>query len=344
MNYFDYVESLDISRIMRIYRAVWSLKGYAISIYKNLWEDALDQAFFHVLANYNEESGGDLMHYATKVVGTIMLNKYSHEIEHDIALDDGMTKKSAEEDISVNPLNIIIETEDMLQVKDVKKCRRYLFPMFIQDYKFFLTKKSEFRKCSYKGIFGMFSTDVIMDTMDYYAKTYGPDMYRLGELKSQCKYRNFPSDRYKSSLDPNLEYSGMLNGVLLYRVASKRGARYFYRFDIKKTLDIICGSYYRSKDCVAHTVVEGKDIFCSLAGKIVIGMDELRETLENEIIGSLLAKVSIFRVLRYERGVDIILSSTKETDMLFPIEVFGYVFKVGFERVPSKRVSVKSVS
>ena len=343
MDYFKYVKKFDVGRSLRIYQVVQSLKGYAITIYKNLWEDALDQAFFHILSNYDEESGGDLEHYATKVVGTIMLGKYTHEIEHDIALDDGMNKKSAE-DTSANPLNIIMENEDLLQVRDFERCKKYLLPMFVQDYKFFITLRQEHRKCSYTGIFDMFSSDVILETIKYYSKKYGRAMLKLGELRKTCRYRSFSGDRYQKSMDPNIEYRGMLNGTLLYKVISKRGSKFFYMLETKRVIDDIVNSFYLNPDSNAHVTIEDVEVYCTLAGKFVIGLPALREALENEIIGSLLAKISTFRVIRYDRGVDLLLSATKETDVMFPIEVFGYTYYIDFRRVPSKRLVDKTAS
>lgn len=343
MDYFKYVKNLDVSRSLRIYHVVQNLKGYAITIYKNLWEDALDLAFFHILSNYDEKSGGDLEHYATKVVGTIMLGKYAHEIEHDIALDEGMNKKSVE-DTSANPLNILMENEDLLQVKDLKRCKRYLLPMFVQDYKFFITLRQEYRKCSYTGIFDNFSSDVILQTIRFFSKKYGNLMLGLDKLKKTCRYRSFPSDRYQKSMDPNIEYRGMLNGTLLYEVVSKRGSKFFYMFETKKVIDDLVNNFYKNEKSEAHVKVEGVDVFCSLSGKFVIGEEALRDALENEIIGSILAKLSTFRVIRYEHGVDLLLSATKESDIRFPIDIFGCTYYIEFKRVPSKRLISKSVS
>lgn len=343
MNYFNYTKKFDIHRSLRIYQAVQNLKGYAITIYKNLWEDALDQAFFHILANYDEESGGDLEHYATKVVGTIMLGKYNHEIEFDLALDDGMNKKSAE-DVSANPLNILLENEDQMQIRDFERCRKYLLPLFVQDYKFFMTMRQEYRRCSYTGIFDMFSSDVILYTIKYYARKYGRAMERLGSLRKGCRYRNFPGDRYKKSMDTSVEYRGMLSGTLLYKLLSRRGVKCFYLIDIRGMLNSIIQDCYLRESCEAHIVVEGVDIFCTLSGRIAVGMQEMRDALENDILGALLSKVSTFKVVRYERGVDMIISSTRETDMRFPVEVFGCTYYLDFERVPSKRVLERKLS
>lgn len=343
MNYFKYVKKFDVGRSLQIYRVVQNLKGYAITIYKNLWEDALDQAFFHILSNYDEESGGDLEHYATKVVGTILLGKYAHEIEHDIALDDGMNKKSTE-DTSANPLNIIMENEDFIQIQDYEKCKRYLFPLFVQDYKFFMTLRQEYRKCSYTGIFDMFSCEVILKTIKYFSGKYGKAILKLDKLRKTCRYRSFASDRYQKSMDPNIEYRGMLNGTLLYKVVSKRGSKFFYMMDTKKVIDDIVSSFYSDPKSEAHVIIENSDVYCTLSGRLVIGVDALREALENEIIGSLLAKLSTFRVIRYDRGVNLLMSATKETDVVFPIEIFGYTYYMDFRRVPSKRLIDKSVS
>lgn len=340
MNYFKYVKSFDVNRVLRIYHEVRKLKGYAMTIYKNLWEDALDKSFFHILDNFDEESGGDLEHYATKVVGTILLNKYHHEIEHDITLENAMDQKSLNE-TSNNPLNVLLKGEEEKRVEDLRVCIDYLTPMFVKDYKFFLTSRSEFRKCEYTGLFEKFSADVIKRTMQYFSEKYGEAMTELDEFKKTCRYRCFPSDRYKDSLDENIEYEGMFNGTVLYSTQIKKYSRIFYKLDISELLDYVIDSFFLPESNTHKTKVEGKDVYCTLSGQIVLGVEELRETLENEIVGAILAKISSLKVVNYNRGEDIILSSTRDINVGWNFDFFGEELVIEFKRVTAKKIERK---
>lgn len=337
MNYFDYVKSLDMDRTLKIYQAVYSLTGYAMSIYKGYYADALDKAFFHVLMNYDEESGGDLTHYATKVVSTILLGRYNHEITHELTLNVEMDKKSAtiQKD---NPLNILAEKEELISSSDMKRCIKFLLPNFIKDSHLFVTKRQEDRKCSYEGLFSKFSPEVIWHSLNYLVTNYGDDMERLLELKKKCKYRNFSEDRYKSSMDETIEYVCTLRNTILYKSLTKRTLRLLYKLDLKATLDYMIERFYNGSCREAKTVVEGIDVYCTLSGQIVSGMKELRDTLENEIVGTVLSRLSVLMVVVYSRGDYMILSSSREMYSTLPIEFLDDVINLEFKEVPSKRV------
>lgn len=337
MKYFDYVKSFDTERTIRIYQEVRKLKGYAMAIYKSLWEDALDKSFFHILDNFDDESGGDLEHYATKVVGTILLNKYSHEIEHEITLMNAMDQKSLKE-TSNNPLNIVVGNEEDKRIEDLKLCIQYLTPMFVKDYKFFLTKRPEYRKCEYNGLFEKFSADVINRTMSYFSKNYGDTMNDLDEFKKSCRYRSFSDERYKASIDENITYLGTVRGTVLYSCPIKKYSRIFYEVDLNELLWYIIEEFFISEKNSHKTKVEGEDVYCSLSGQIVMGTDELFLALENEVVGAILAKMSTLKVVHYDRGNRILLSSTREINVGLPMDFFGEEFIIEFKRVTAKKV------
>lgn len=338
MNYFDYVTDFDRDRALRIYTEVYKLTNYAKKIYKGYWEDALDNAFFHILENFKDDSGGDLEHYATKVVNTICLGRYSHEIAHDTSLNVEMDKKSANVR-ELNPLNILTEREESFSYNNLKGCINYLLPKFIQDSQFFITKKAENRKCSYSNIFSMFSSEVIVASMNYLANNYGSDMERLSQVKKKCKYRNFQEDRYKSSMDCSIEYMGTLKGVILYKSIGKKTDRYFYEVDILDALDYLVENVYNAEGCPARAEVEGINVYCTLSGQFVSGEKELRKALENELIGTILARLSVFKVVVYERGKSIVFSASREVTNALKIEFLDDYYYLDFKRIPSKRVN-----
>lgn len=337
MNYFDYVETLNVDRALKIYQTVYGLTGYAMSIYQGYYADALDKAFFHILTNYDEESGGDLDHYATKVVNTIMLGRYNHEVTHDISLSLEMDKKSAtiQKD---NPLNIIAEKEEMINYTDIKRCIKHLLPNFIKDSHLFVTKKQENRKCSYEGLFSKFSSEVIWYSLNYLVQNYGDAMENLLELKKRCRYRNFTSDRYKDSIDETIEYVCTIRNTILYKSLTKRTLRILYKVNIRETLDYMIERFYNGSCKEAKTMVEGIMVYCTLSGQIVAGTEELRETLENELMGTILARVSVLKVVVYEKSESVILSSSREINNPLPIEFLDDAINIEFREIPSKRV------
>lgn len=337
MNYFDYVDDLDKERALRIYQEVYKLANYAKKIYKGYWEDALDKAFFHILENFKDESGGDLEHYAIKVVNTICLGRYNHEIAHDTSLNMEMDKKSANVK-ELNPLNILTEKEEFFSYNNLKGCINYLLPKFIQDSHFFVTKRAENRKCEYKNIFSMFSSEVILASMNYLVEKYGKEMERLTQLKKKCKYRNFSEDRYKNSMDTSIEYMGMLKGVLLYKSLGKKTARCFYEVNISDAVDYLVKNVYNIEESEAKTEVEGINIYCTLSGQLVCGEVDLRKYLEKELIGTILARMSVLKAVLYERGKSIIFSSSREITNSLKIEFLNNCYYLDFKRIPSKRV------
>ena len=60
--------------------------------------------------------------------------------------------------------------------------------------------------------------------------------------------------------------------------------------------------------------------------------------LEDEIIGSLLGKLSYLRVVVYERGKSIIFSSPKEEDCVLILEMFGIDYRFSFKKIVAKRL------
>jgi hypothetical protein len=339
LDYFKYTkkDNLNIYSVEEIYKVVWSLKSYAIAIYKGLWQDALDAAFFHIMQHY-DDSRGDLDHYATRVVGTIMLNKYNHEIEHDISLTTAMDSKSVREEVSTNPIEILLEGYSDIS-DDFEQCVSFLVPYFIKDFKFFESKRPDLRKLSYTELFQKFSTPVISSAMDYLLKKYGKALRALYDLSKDCKYRKYSSDRYKKGLDTLIEYHGIVNDILIYKSLSKvKVKRSFFYFDIFQTINHIIRLFYSNDRFGCMIEVEGVKVYCSLSGYITTSLDELKSVLEDEIIGSLLGKLSYLRVVVYERGKSIIFSSPKEEDCVLILEMFGIDYRFSFQKIVAKRL------
>lgn len=335
MNYFTYNESISSYEAMQIYDTIQGLRGYAAKIYKGSWEDALDSSFFHIMKNYNKESGGELEHYATRVVNTILLGKYKNEITHEVSLETGMNQASMDATYQ-NPMNILISDEEEVS-EDLKSCIHYLLPSFIEDYKFFKTRKSEDRKLSYNGLFNMFSSATIVQAMDYMVKNYGQAVEELLSVKRKCHFRNFSADRYKSSLDTSIEYDCTLNNVLLYKKVSGRTLKKFYFLNIRETITRLIEKFYTDDTC--KKTLDGRTFYCSLSGNIVSSIDELYDTLEKELVGTVLARSQSMKVALYERNESMIVTLSKDLDYVISLKIFDEDFPLEFKKIISKCIN-----
>jgi len=338
MNYFDYVKTIDSGKAYAILQCMDELKPYAKAVYNgSLWEDSLDSAFFHILDNFDESLGSEFKHYATKVVGKIGLGKYNKEIEHEISLNNALDQKSVTEN-KEDPLNYVLLSEMTEVSENERECIKYLVPYFIKDYRFFKSKKAEDRTLVYTGLFEKFSAQTISASMEYFNSNYGTEMDLFQEIKKTCRYRNFNEDRYKSSLDEGISYEGSINNIITYR-SKKKLRRYFYYIDLSNYLKHFIDFVYNQEDSEGLKVnIEGETVYCTLAGNTVIGEEELLETLEREIVGSLLSKNPGIKVVVYEKGSNIILSSTKDDEDGLLFEIKGKSLKIEFDKRVAKRI------
>ena len=335
MDYFRYNKAINSYEAMQIFDVVQQLKGYAGKIYKGSWEDALDSSFFHILRNYNKDSGGELEHYATKVVNTILLGKYKDEITHEVSLETGMNKLSMDASYQ-NPMNILI-TDDVEVSADLESCIHYLLPSFIEDYKFFKSRKPEDRKLSYKGLFDMYSSGTIVQAMDYMVKNYGQAVEDLLAIKRKCHYRNFSKDRYKNSLDTSIEYDCMLNNVLLYKRVSGRSTKKFFFLNLRETITRLIEQFYTSGE--RNKIMGDYTVYCSLSGNLIIGEDELYDTLEREIVGAILARSQNMKVAVYEHNENMIVTASRDLDEGFTLSIFDEDFPIVFKKIISKCIN-----
>lgn len=328
---------------------VAKLKSYATSIYKSLWQDAMDAAFFHILKHFDfsvsedddEDLSEKLYRYSMRVIGTILLGKYNHEIEHEISLINGMDRESVSMESKMNPLSILIENEEFSMSLDLEMCISYLTPYFVQDYKFFKTKKSDQRKFKYTELFEKFSSSTISEAMEYLLNEYSPIMDKMYSTISKSKYRMFAKDRYKKNLDHSIEYMGCINGTIIYAPLNKvKGNKSFYYFSIVDTISDIIKEYYLEE----NTEISGKfrvgDVvaYVSLSGELSLSEKELRKNLEYELIGAILAKISHLKVVVYEEGKYMILSSPKDNECGLVCNIFETNYHTYFKRLVSKRL------
>lgn len=333
---------------------VEKLKPYATTIYKSLWQDALDAAFFHIIKHFDFSISDDeddnledkLYRYSTRVVGTILLGKYNHEIEHEISLINGIDKESISVEARMNPLSIIIDSEEEASSHDLESCIEYLTPYFILDYKFFKSQKADHRKFKYTELFEKYSPAVIVQAIKSLCNNYSDIMDSLYANINSTRYRLFAKDRYKKNLDQTVKYRGFINNTIIYESYSRvKGNKSFYYFSIKDTISDIISEYY-SKENSKHSgkfKIHNTVVYVSLSGNILFSLEELREYLEYEIIGAILAKISHLKVVVYQTGNYMILSSPKSDECGLVFEMFGTNYRTYFKKMVSKRIEEAKV-
>lgn len=329
MEYFKHSGASNVNRAFEVFEVVQGLQGYAKTIYKSRWEDVLDMAYFHILNNFDWDGDNDLLHYATKVVGTIGLNIHAHEIEHDTQLDIAMDKKSLNTQ-GLTPEEILLAEKEYSD--GLEDCIDYLLPSFILDYKFFKSRRTEDRILSYTGLFSKFPEVLVAKAMTELVKRYGDTLEELYSIKREANFRSFSEGRYKDSLETTLSLEGVFKGIVLFRKEGGRMTKSFYELNIKSTLRDLFLTYYSS---YAVRVVKGISVYVSLSGQLLFKEEVLLQTLEREIIGALLARNPFLKVAMYEKGKTIILTSSKELEEL-SLEIFGEPFKMPLRKLAAK--------
>lgn len=330
MRYFAYVNECDPELAVEIYEEVFGLERYAMSVYKKSdVSDILDKAYYHILTHYNKDAG-DLHNYAIKIVKTIDKRKTRENVssENTVVESDKVVARTYAEG-SKQPVKEISEAVE-------KECLSELIPYFLTDYKLMIQQKREARKLNYKHIFQTYHTKVVLRCVRYLCDTYADDMLRMDNVRKECIYKSFSSDRYKASLDKIVEYRGTVNGTLLYSISGKSVSRYFYRLNIKKLVNRVIDTIYSDEHYSME--FEGDRVYCSLSGVLVIGLDSLREIIENELVGAILARNSRINVVVYERGSSMILSFANEILQNYDLNIFGRNFLVEFKILNSKKL------
>ena len=337
MKYFRYVKNSEMDLPLRVHVAIQNCKPIAMSKYKTRWEDALDDAYFHVLEHY-DESQGSLEHYAMRIVNTIYMNKYSKEVGSDVVYNLESDKYAIKEISESDPYSCF-EEEDIEYSDELANCIQYLLPFFIKDYELFRSKDGSNRKLNYSGLFDLFSPKVIMDAVNILGEDYYEHAKHINTVAKNCHVRNFDKDRYKQSIDKTIIYINTIGNIVKCRATGKRIKKYAYMLDIQDTIDKLYTMFYSSEgNGIAQRTIYGKEVYCTLSGKIVYSKEDLYEALEREIVGTILSIRSNLRVLDYKRGFSIILSSTRCDEPSIILQLF----KTGIY-LPIKRMVIGKV-
>lgn len=328
MMYFKYVGKIDSQTSLEIFQKVRQYEPLAKKVYGGNsanWESALDDAYFHILNHY-DASKGPLEGYITKIVKTIHLNKYSREtnkeVESDVLLDISSDKYAMSQDNYTNPCDLIVDKEeDITRDSDVMNCVKYLLPYFLKDYEVFYSKGEVHRKFSYKGIFEKFSVNVLYKSVTELLKYY-EEAKRISTLAKSCHVRNFAPDRYKSSVDKTIIFICKIGDIVKCKMAGVKRKKYVYSLNLNDLLDKLIDMFYVD-DGIAKVIICGIDVFCSLSGQFYYSIDELKNSLETEIIGTILALRTNLKVIDYKKNDEILFSSTNEDEARIILSLFN---------------------
>lgn len=342
MKYFLYSAGPNRSQytMQRIFNAVQSMKGMAISRYGGRYQDALDAAFFHVIDNYDEAfaSGEEgLEHYVASVVSKIHRGSLKREVLSDTVLDIVSDEKSVREDQMINPYESISINAAEDFKRDVHACMDALVPNFLKDYELFNGNSSAERKANYKDIYARFPDSVIKEAVSR-MRSYYEEAKHLNSVSKQCKMRTFSVDRYKCSMDEAVKFTGYINGIAVCTYATSRVKRSVYRVLLPEFVEEVIREFYSSPTQCGYRVIHGHDIYCTLSGKLVDGIDALRESIETDILGALLARAVNLRVVDYQKGKQLLVSSAKSEEHGMIFRAFNKDVVLQLSRLVVRRV------
>ena len=315
---------------IEIFNAVRNLSGYAMSIYKSRWEDALDVAFFHIMKNYDSEKG-ELENYAIKVVRGIGLNYFKKECPSDIVVELSDINANSK----VNSLSESLE-DALYERENLESCTQSLIPYFIKDFRFFDTMDSSKRGEVYSDIFNHYSISIIKQAVEYLKEDYSDSLREIYKLRKSCAGRKAGKDKIEKSRDNSIVVTTQMNNTVFYKKTTKSEIKkHFYKVDVKDLIGFLLKKFYMSGK--ASILVEGTRVYCTLSGGLVFSLEDLVESLEKDSLASLIIR-SKLRVAKYKKGQELLLVGNKEIEGDIGIKIFDEEAHVHLIAVPSKEV------
>lgn len=339
MRYFRYSNAgKSPADILNIYKVLWEdLANYAKVIYKNRWEDALDLAFSIIINNYDSNKG-ELLNYATKVVRTCMIQANRKEVPYEFIEDvsdnpDRLSKKLSKS-ISERVKFDVQEKKILKNDESFMKCVNYLAPFFIKDFKFLASMKSSYRKHDYSELLELFDMEDIVNAIKYLKEGYEAEVQVFLDTRKACCKRKYNPDK-ENNIAPGIKYLQILNGTVLYYKTKNVSEKYFYYVDLNDAVREFLQKFYNSGKC-GMVKVEDTVAYCSLTGVILLSLNELVESLKNDIAGILVTRENVRILERREDGL--IILSNRELLGDIGISVFKGVAWVQLKQMPSKEV------
>lgn len=332
MKFFKYASSKSYRELYDIFKVIKKFRHIAIKRYGDKFEDVLDDAFEHIIKNYDSNKG-ELENYASKVISKIGLNK-TKEIadceQTNISLDSKIAKEYNFSDEEVSHI-----IEDSIKLGNINDCITYIAGSFVKDFKFFSSKNPKDKKIDYSDLKDSYSSESIINATKYLMNEYSKEIERFISYSRDTSIRDFNEDRYLKSIDNSLEYKGNINDIILLKRRQGSHVKKIYRVNIKEVINSIINLFYTNSD-YGKIDIEGVSVYLSLSGKILDSIEDLIFFLEKELVGSILSRTSL-KVLKYKRGNEILLSSTKEQNNIV-LPIFNKSFNIQFERMVIKEV------
>lgn len=327
MKYFRYSKTETPVLVYKIFLAVQSCKGLAIDRYKNRWQDALDEAFFHILEHYDENKG-ELQNYTARIVNTIFISKNSREVNSDL-VGEIQDKVSLLEENSFSDEYFVkdFKTEED---KEVKTCIKVLLPHFLEDYEFFKSGSRPKEVDSSYSELSIFPVNVVRRAIGV-LNSYYDNIKSLVDIAKGCRMWTFSKDRYKKSLESGMIFAGQIGDIVKVKISGSLRKKFLYCLDIEDFLNKLYTMFY--DDGTASTLVCGEVVYCTPIGSLVSSKERLYSVLEESIVGSILAMRHNLRVLHYDKGVKIIFTSLSNDET----DIFLKFFNTGI-RVPFKKL------
>lgn len=336
MQVFKYMKSYrNTSEVWEIFNVVNSLKPYAISIYKSSWKDALDAAFFHIVENYNGVLG-ELEHYATKVVGTIDLQKYKKEFAEEDIMSTKLDSDTARLGLNNAVDKIVLDDYDR-NSRDFNACVRELVVYFIRDYIFFKSGLSKNRKECYTDIFKKYDVSIIGASRDYLVKKYSKVAEEFLKFGDDMRFRVMPYEKIEANYYDSSEYKGIINDTVIIKRKARSHSKKIYRLDVENMIDILVEEFYL-KSGYGKISIEGIDVYMTLSGKVVDNLNALKRSLELELINIILTRSNL-KVLYRVDSKAVFFVSSKEVVFNIAIEAFNKEFKIELKRLVAKEVA-----
>lgn len=337
MKYFKYARRRTSKFSIQVWEELKNLEPYARSIHKGKADMAMLDSYYHITRMYNEEKCTELKHYVIKVLKNIYLGGKS-----DLVSEEQLNKATDAESMRKNSENDAYEKADiemMFKNEDLKSCIRYMFPYFIQDFKFFISESPKNMSLDYSDLWDLYTRKTILQTIkvlrDYYKEPVQEYLDKVAKYKRVV--RSYDSERYRKSFDETLNFECIIEDTLLLSCKVKvRKEKVVYKINIRK---MIMRLMNLMKDELNLEIPElGISVWSSLNGKIFFSEKEIEEQLENEIIGKFLADFISIKVLAYTRGDVIYLVSTKEYPQYIYLDIAEKSFGIELEKVVYKVV------
>lgn len=333
MEYFKYAIVGGTTLSAQTYTILQDYIWFAVSLYgMSNAEDAMDLTYFHVIRNYNPELG-DLQAYVLSVLTTIYKNKIK-DIPNDEVLQIELDKLDAKEDRNAHYFN---EDLDDVSRESIEECKNLILPMYIKDYKFFQTYKESDKKMDYTRVLDLYSADVMSKAILEVKEDYDSMLDGLYNRNPYCNWKRYTWDKYKEFFDPALDFICTINNIVVCsRVPgvkvdnTKRAYSLNINFLVNNVLNTLKGKLMKK--------IGELEVWSTLSGYVTYNHEELHKVVENELICKLFSKESYLKIVAYEKGKVVYITTRTELNFIISYDFMGTKIRFDFDKVGLKVV------